>query len=147
VEKDSLISVKIPAGVEDEMRLRVSDEGDAGKFGGSRGDLYVLIHIKNNTNFERKGSDLYSKLKISYPRAVFGGQIDVDTLEGKKKVNIPAGVQSGHQIRIRGEGIPEIRSKVRGDIYFEIYIDIPKALKQKEKELLKEYAKLTGEII
>ncbi len=147
IDKDSYITVKIPAGVDDEMRLRVSEEGDAGKHGGPRGDLYVLIHIKNDTNFERKSNDLYGKLKISFPRAVFGGQIDVDTLEGIKKVNIPSGVQSAHQIRLKNEGIPDIRTKIRGDIYYEIVIDVPKILKPKEKEALKEYAKVAGEII
>jgi molecular chaperone DnaJ len=147
VDKDATITVKIPAGVDDEMRLRVSDEGDAGKNGGPRGDLYVLIHIKNNSIFERRNTDLYGRLKISFPRAVFGGQIDVDSLEGIKKINIPSGVQSGHQIRLRGEGIPDIRSKVRGDIYYEVTIDVPKNLKAKEKDLLKDYAKASGEII
>jgi molecular chaperone DnaJ len=144
-EKDSFINVKIPAGVDDGVRLRVSDEGDSGRNGGPRGDLYVLIHIRNNTSFERRGTDLYGKLKISFPRAVFGGQIEVESLDGSKRVSIPSGVQSGHQIRLKNEGIPEIRSKVRGDIYYEVTIDVPKTLKQKEKEILKEYGKLMGE--
>lgn len=147
VEKENMITVKIPAGVEDEMRLRVTGEGDAGRFKGPRGDLYVLIHIKNNTEFERQGTDLYGKMKISFPRAVFGGQVDVETLDGRKKVNIPSGVQSAHQIRLRGEGLPDIRSKERGDIYFEVVIDVPKNLKAKDRDLLKEYMKSTGEEI
>lgn len=146
-DKDSFITVKIPAGVDDGMRLRVSDEGDAGRLGGPRGDLYVMIHLKNNTDFERRTTDLYSKLKISFPRAVFGGTIEVETLEGKKKLNIPSGIQSGHQIRMKGEGIPDIRSRVRGDIYYEVVIDVPKNLKQKDKDLLKEYAKSIGEVL
>jgi molecular chaperone DnaJ len=145
VEKDTLITVKIPAGVEDGMRLRVSEEGDSGKYGGSRGDLYVLIHIQNNTSFERNGPNLYGKLKVSFPRAVFGGQIEVEALDGKKKINIPTGIQSGHQIRMRGEGIPDIRTKMRGDVYYEVTIDVPKNLKAKEKELLKDYAHAIGE--
>ena len=146
-EKDSFITVKVPAGVDDGVRLRVSDEGDAGRNGGPRGDLYVLIHIKNNTIFERRGTDLYGKFKISFPKAVFGGQIEVDSLEGKKKISIPSGVQSGHQIRLKNEGIPDIRSKIRGDIYYEVIIDVPKNLKQREKEVLREYGRLTGDII
>ncbi len=146
-EKDSFINVKIPAGVDDGIRLRVPDEGDMGRNGGPRGDLYVLIHIKNDTEFERKGTDLYGRLKISFPRAVFGGQIEVNSLEGNKKVNIPSGVQSGHQIRLKNEGIPDLRSKIRGDLYYEVYIDVPKNLKQKEKEILKEYSRLTGDTI
>lgn len=145
VEKETMITVKIPAGVEDEMRLRVTGEGDAGRFKGPRGDLYVLIHIKNDTDFERQGTDLYGKLKISYPRAVFGGQIDAHTLEGMKKISVPSGVQSAHQIRLRGEGLPDIRSKERGDIYYEVVIDVPKNLKSKDKDILKEYMKSIGE--
>ncbi len=144
-EKDSVINVKIPAGVEDGMRLRVSGEGDVGQNGGPRGDLYVLITVNNDSEFQREGKDLYAKLKISYPRAIFGGKIPVSTIEGEKQINIPAGVQVGHQIRIKGEGMPDIRSKVRGDIYFEIVIDVPKNLSGKAKNLLKDFASETGE--
>lgn len=145
VEKESLITVKIPAGVDDGMRLRVSGEGDAGKSGGPRGDLYVLIHLRNNTQFERDGADLYGKLKISYARAVFGGNIEVETLEGPKKVSIPSGVQPGHKIRLKGDGVPDIHSRSRGDLYYEVTIDVPKNLKPREKDLLKQFAEATGE--
>lgn len=146
-EKDSVITVKIPAGVEDGMRLRVSGEGDVGKNSGPRGDLYVLISVHNNTEFERDGKDLYSKLKVSYPRALFGGKINVETLEGTKSVNIPSGVQVGHQIRLKGEGAPDIRSRVRGDIFYEVVIDVPRNLSAKAKSLMKDYAKELGEDI
>lgn len=145
IEKDEIITVKIPAGVEDGMRLRISGEGDVGNQAGPRGDLYVLIHINNNTAFERDGSNLYGKLKISFPRAVFGGEVPVETLEGTKKIHIPAGVQVGHQIRIRGEGIPDIRTKTRGDIFYQVSIDVPRSVNGQEKRLLKEYAKMVGE--
>lgn len=147
IEKESTLTVKIPGGIEDGTRLRIHSEGDAGKFGGERGDLYVVVHVRNNTPFERRGSDLYGKLKISFPRAVFGGIVEVDTINGKKKVNIPPGVQTGHQIRIRGEGLPDIRTKVRGDIFYEVQIDVPKNPSIKEREILKQYASIIGEII
>ncbi len=146
VEKDVTLTIRIPAGVEDGTRLRVSGEGDAGQFNGSRGDLYVIIHVKNDTNFERRGNDLYGRLNISFPRAVFGGQIEVPTLTGKKKVNLAPGVQSGYQLRLRGEGLPDYRTKIRGDIYYEVHIDVPEHLTSKEKELLREYASLRGEL-
>ncbi len=144
-EKDSVITVKIPAGVEDGMRLRVSGEGDVGKNGGPRGDLYVLIGVRNNTEFERDGKDLHAKLHISYPRAIFGGKIDVKTLEGSKSINIPTGVQVGHQIRLKGDGAPDIRSKVRGDIFYEVVIDVPKNMSAKAKSLLKDFSRELGE--
>jgi molecular chaperone DnaJ len=140
-ERDEIINVKIPAGVDDGMRLRVPGEGDIGKNGGTRGDLYVQIHIKNSTSFEREGGNLYGNLKISYPRAVFGGDIMVDTLEERKKVHIPSGVQVGHQIRLRGEGIPDIHSKIRGDIFYKVSVDVPKSISKNAKNLLKELAK------
>lgn len=139
-ERDEIITIKIPAGVDDGMRLRVSAEGDVGKNDGPRGDLYVIINIKNNTEFERDGANLYSNLKISYPRAVFGGNIKVNTLEGQKTIHISAGVQVGHKIRLRGEGIPDIRSHRRGDIYYTVVVDVPKNLNRDAKRLLKEFA-------
>jgi molecular chaperone DnaJ len=147
VEENVTITIKVPGGIEDGTRLRISGEGDAGKFNGARGDLYVLVHVKNDTPFERKGNDLYGKLKISFPRAVFGGMVEVETLEGKKKLHIPAGIQTGHQIRLRGEGLPDVRTKYRGDIFYEVQIDVPKNPSPREREILRQYASLIGEII
>ena len=147
VEKDSVINVKIPAGVEDGMRLRVSGEGDVGKNGGPRGDLYVMIRVKNDTIFERQGRNVYIELKISYPRAVFGGNVEVKTLDGKKKIHIPAGVQVGHQLRLHGEGIPDVHTKIRGDIFYTIIVDVPKHQSSRERNALKEYAGAIGEEI
>jgi molecular chaperone DnaJ len=146
-DKDSTITVKIPAGVDDGMRLRVAEEGDVGRNGGPRGDLYVLIHIRNNTPFERREGDLFGKLHISYSRAVFGGTVDADAIDGKKKIQLHPGVQSGHIITLHGEGIPDIRTRTRGDLNYEVVIDVPKNLKAKEKELLREFARLQGEIL
>ena len=144
-ERDELISIRIPAGVEDGMKVRISGEGDIGRNGGSRGDLYVLINIKNNTGFERQSNNLLGKLRISYPRAIFGGDVEVETLESKKRVSIPAGVQVGHQIRLRGEGIPDVHTHQRGDIYYEVTIDIPRNLNAQAKKMMKEYAEILGE--
>ncbi len=147
VEKDVNLTIRIPAGIEDGTKMRISGEGDIGEFNGVRGDLYVIVYVKNDTSFERQGSNLYCKLKISFPRAVFGGLLEVETLSGRKKINIPAGVQTGHQIRLKGEGLPDIRTKIRGDILYEIQIDVPKNPSLKEKELLRQYASLIGEYI
>lgn len=145
VEEDVLVTVKIPAGVDDGMRLRVSGEGDLGPNNGIRGDLYVQIHVENQTPFEREGDDLYGELKVSFPRAVFGGDLEVETLDGFKKIHVPAGVQVGHQIRLRGYGLPNVRTKARGDLYLAVSIDVPKRPTSAEKRLLKEYAKQIGE--
>ncbi|MGC8765667.1 MAG: molecular chaperone DnaJ [Brevinematia bacterium] len=147
VEKDVNLTIKVPGGIEDGTKMRIAGEGDAGRFNGVRGDLYVVVHVKNDTPFERDGNNLLGKLKISFPRAVFGGVLEVDTISGKKKINIPAGVQTGYQIRLRGEGLPDVRTGVRGDILYEIHIDVPKNPSMKEKELLRQYASLIGEYI
>ncbi|MFN4217340.1 MAG: DnaJ C-terminal domain-containing protein, partial [Brevinematales bacterium] len=145
VERESVISVRVPAGIDDGMKLRVAGEGDIGRNGGPRGDLYVVIHVRNTTDFRREGADLYGKVYISFPRAVFGGVVDVDTLNGKKKVSIPSGVQSGHMIRLRHEGLPDIRTGERGDLYFEVIVKIPKNPSFREKEIIREYARVIGE--
>jgi molecular chaperone DnaJ len=144
-EKDSEITVRIPAGVQDGQMLLVSGEGNVGKNGGPRGDLYVKLNIHNSTLFERHDDDLFAKLRISYPRAVFGGAMEVDTLEGKRKVSISAGVQPGHRIQLNGEGIPNIDSGRRGSIYYEVVVDIPQNLPARAKNLLKDYADMMGE--
>ncbi|NPV39619.1 MAG: molecular chaperone DnaJ [Brevinematales bacterium] len=145
VERESVISVRVPAGIDDGMKLRVAGEGDIGRNGGPRGDLYVVIHVRNTTDFRREGADLYGKVYISFPRAVFGGVVEVDTLNGKKRISIPAGVQSGHMIRLRHEGLPDIRTGERGDLYFEVIVKIPKNPSFREKEILREYARVIGE--
>ncbi len=101
--------------------------------------------MRNTTDFRREGADLYGKVYISFPRAVFGGVVEVDTLNGKKRISIPAGVQSGHMIRLRHEGLPDIRTGERGDLYFEVIVKIPKNPSFREKEILREYARVIGE--
>lgn len=147
VEEEKVITVRIPAGVDNGKILRIIGEGDVGKNGGPRGNLYVHISINNNTAFERHNDDLYGTLTISYPRAVFGGTVEVETLDGKKLVNIPAGVQVGHKIHLRGFGIPNIETGIRGDIYYTVVIDIPRHISAQAKRLLKEYANSIGENI
>ena len=144
-EKDIEIMVRIPAGVQDGQMLLVNGEGNAGKNGGPRGDLYVKLNIRNNTHFERNADDLFAKLRISFPRAVFGGSMEVDTLEGKRKVNIPAGVQPGHRIQLQGEAIPNLDTGRRGNIYYEVVVDVPQNLPAKAKNMLKDYADITGD--
>ncbi len=141
------IKVKIPAGVENGTRLRVGGEGEGGYQGGPSGDLFVEVRLQEHSNFKRHGKDLYTLQKISYLHALLGGAVDVSTLTGKESLEIPQGVQPGEQIRLSGEGLPTLKSSHRGDIYYEIEIEIPKKLKKEEEEKLREIAKLKGEKI
>ncbi len=141
VVKTVPVSAVVPAGVDDGMKLRVSGEGHAAPFNGLKGDLYLYISIRNDSRFMRDGDTLYSKLPISYTRAVLGGEIELDTLDSKKKIKLPEGVQPGQRIKLDGEGMPNVRNGRRGNIIFEAHIEVPKKVNSKAKELLKEYAK------
>ncbi|MGM0441469.1 MAG: molecular chaperone DnaJ [Elusimicrobiota bacterium] len=134
------ISVKIPAGVKDGMTLRISGEGNAGRHNGPRGDIFVNISVKPHETLQRKGNDLYTKVKITFPEAVFGSSRKIDTLNGKKKVKIPAGIQSGTKLRLKKEGMPSLKGYGKGHLFVEVKIKTPKNLNKKAKEALKEYA-------
>ncbi|MCX8068897.1 MAG: molecular chaperone DnaJ [Thermodesulfovibrionales bacterium] len=141
------LSIKIPAGVDNNSRLRVSGEGDMGNYGGPPGDLYVMITVQEHPIFKREGMDVYSYTPISFPKAVFGGEIEVPTLNGPFKLKIPSGTSSGSEFRLKGKGIPKLGSFHRGDQIVQVYIEVPKKLNDRQKELLREYAKSSGEDI
>ena len=138
--KDKTLKVNIPAGVEDGTRIRLSGEGEAGARGGPAGDLYVFLSVRRHQLFEREGADVHCRVPISMVQATLGGNIEVPTLDGKMaRINIPAGAQGGHQFRLRGKGMPIVRSAQRGDMYIEINVETPTNLTAKQKELLKEF--------
>ena len=139
------ITVKVPAGVHSGVRLRVSDEGEAGLRGGPRGDLYVYIEVKDHPIFKRDGYDIICEVPISFSQAVFGSEVDVPTLKGKVKMKIPAGTQSGKVFRLREKGIPMLRSYGKGDEYVKLYVETPTKLNADQKKLLEEFAKACGE--
>jgi len=142
VRRDKTLKVNIPAGVEDGTRIRLSGEGEAGTRGGPAGDLYVFLSVRRHQLFEREGADVHCRVPISMVQATLGGSIEVPTLDGKMaRINIPAGAQSGHQFRMRGKGMPVVRSAQRGDMYIEIGVETPVNLTAKQKELLKEFEK------
>ena len=142
VRRDKTLKVNIPAGVEDGTRIRLSGEGEAGTRGGPAGDLYVFLSVRRHQLFEREGADVHCRVPISMVQATLGGSIEVPTLDGKMaRINIPAGAQSGHQFRMRGKGMPVVRSTQRGDMYIEIGVETPVNLTAKQKELLKEFEK------
>jgi molecular chaperone DnaJ len=142
VRRDKTLKVNIPAGVEDGTRIRLSGEGEAGTRGGPAGDLYVFLSVRRHGLFEREGADVHCRVPITMVQATLGAGIEVPTLDGKAaRINIPAGAQSGHQFRLRGKGMPIMRSTQRGDMYIEINVETPTSLTAKQKELLKEFEK------
>ena len=142
VTRERMLSVNIPAGVEDGTRIRLSGEGEAGTRGGPAGDLYVFLSVRRNSLFEREGADIHCRVPISMVQATLGSSIDVPTLDGKMaRINIPAGAQGGHQFRLRGKGMPVVRTTQRGDMYIEITVETPTNLTARQKELLKEFEK------
>lgn len=142
VRRDKTLKVAIPAGVEDGTRIRLSGEGEAGQRGGPAGDLYVFLSVRRHQLFEREGADVHCRVPISMVQATLGGSIEVPTLDGKMaRINVPAGAQSGHQFRLRGKGMPIVRSTQHGDMYIEIGVETPVNLTPKQKELLKEFEK------
>ena len=146
VQQDT-VSIVIPAGVEDGNKLRVGGEGSAAPLNGQRGDLYIHINVRNHTPFMREGVHLYAKLPISFTRAVLGGEIEVATLESKKKIKLPEGIQPGQKIKLDGEGLPEVHGSKRGSIFYEASIEVPKHINGKAKEALKSFAAAVGEKI
>jgi molecular chaperone DnaJ len=147
VEGQQSIRVKVPAGIEDGMRLRLSNEGEAGIAGGPPGDLYVVIRIKPHPLFERDGADLHCQVPVSFVQAALGDEIEVPTLDGKVTLKVPAGTQTGKTLRLRGKGMPTLRSSHRGDQLMHIFAEVPTKLSKRQRELLEEFAEETGEEI
>lgn len=136
------VSVKIPAGVDTGSRLRLTNEGEAGRQGGPQGDLYVFIHVETHDFFERDNADVICRMPLSFVQAAIGDTIKVPTLDGEKKLRIPKGTQYGDVFRFNGEGIPSLRSGRRGDQIIQVVIKTPTSLNKKQESLLKEFAKL-----
>ncbi len=132
--------VTIPAGVENGQALPVRERGNAGKNGGPSGDVYVIVRVLGHSIFERQGTDLYCTIPISIVDATLGCKLKVPTLYGIKECDIPEGTQSGATYRFRGNGFPKFRSKIKGDLYVKIEVEVPKKLDKKQKKLLKELA-------
>ncbi|HNR63641.1 MAG TPA: molecular chaperone DnaJ [Thermotogota bacterium] len=139
------IRVKIPAGAEDQMRLRIAGAGNAGVGGGSAGDLYVMIRVQSHPRLKRQGKDIYSEVGVSYIQAILGATIEIETLEGNMPFKLEAGTQPNETIRMRGKGLPDLRSGLLGDHYVKVNVAIPKRVNRKERKLLEEIAALKSE--
>jgi molecular chaperone DnaJ len=140
VMREKNLSVNIPTGVEDGTRIRLSGEGEAGARGGPPGDLYIFLSIKPHPFFQRDGADLYCRVPISMVQAALGGEFTVSTLGGgESRVKVPEGTQSGRQFKIRGKGMPVLRSRDVGDLYIQSVVETPQNLTKRQRELLAEF--------
>lgn len=146
-QQNRKLSVDVPQGIEDGTRIRLANEGEAGLRGGPPGDLYIFVSIKPHQLFQRDGADLYARVPISMTTAALGGEFEVPTLDNARaKVKVPAGTQPGQRVRLKGKGMPVLRSKDVGDLYVQLDIETPQNLSRKQRELLEEFARLeTGE--
>ncbi|HQR90362.1 MAG TPA: molecular chaperone DnaJ [Caulobacter sp.] len=153
VRRERVLSVRIPAGVDDGARIRLSGEGDAGARSGPRGDLYIFLSVIPHELFERDGLDLLCTVPVPMTVAALGGEIDAPCLMGgeecdgtcKIPVKVPEGAQTGKTVRLKGKGMPSLRSRQRGDLVVELFVETPTHLSARQKELLKELAGLCGE--
>ncbi len=146
IEKERSLSVNIPAGVETGTRIRLAGEGEAGMRGGPAGDLYIFIDVENHPIFDREGTHLHCRVPVSMITAAMGGTIEVPTIDGgRSRVKIPAGSQSGRQMRLRGKGIPALRGGNAGDMFIEMAVETPVNLTGRQKELLREFEALSEE--
>jgi molecular chaperone DnaJ len=142
VTKERTLSVNIPAGVEDGTRIRLAGEGEAGLRGGPAGDLYIFLSIQAHEFFQRDGADIFCRVPISMTTAALGGQLDVPTVEGQAtRVKVPEGTETGKQFRLKGKGMPVLRSKVQGDMYIQVDVETPKNLTRRQRDLLEEFQK------
>lgn len=153
VRRERVLSVRIPAGVDDGARIRLAGEGDAGARGGPRGDLYIFLSVTPHELFERDGLDLLCTVPVPMTTAALGGEIEAPCLLGgeacdgqcKVMVQVPEGAQTGKTVRLKGKGMPSLRSRQRGDLVVELFVETPTHLSARQKELMRELAGLCGE--
>jgi molecular chaperone DnaJ len=141
------VSVKVPAGVHDGMALRVQGEGEAGEMGGPSGDLHCYLQVKPHPVFTRHNNDLVCQVPISFTQAALGARFDVPTLNGKEVLEVPSGAQHGEVIKLKGLGLPDLRSGRKGDQLVQVLIEVPKKLTEKQKELLRQFAATEDEAL
>ena len=144
LRREHSVDVKIPAGVDTGIRLRVSSQGEAGVNGGPSGDLFILIEVRSDRRFARKGDDLSTTVDISYVQAALGCEVKIDTFDGAEKLEVPAGTQPGSKLRIRSRGMPRLRGGGSGDMNILVRVSIPKSMSAKERSLLEDIAKETN---
>jgi molecular chaperone DnaJ len=147
VEDQKTLQVRIPAGVDDGSRIKISGSGEAGMRGGPDGDLYVYLTVVPHRVFRRDGLDVMVDVPISFPQAALGGEITVPSLDGEVPLTLAAGTQSGSQYRLRGRGMPSVRGGAKGDELVTVHVVVPSKMSKRERELLEEYARAGGDTI
>lgn len=147
VRRQRKINVKIPPGVDSGSRLRVAREGEAGDQGGPPGDLYIFINVRSHPRFQRNGYDLLLNQDISFAQAVLGAQLEIESLDGKVKLRLPAGTQTGTRFRIEGKGVPRMRSGRRGDLLVRVNVAVPRKVSDRQIQALIEFAEAGGETV
>lgn len=138
IKQDRKVKVKIPAGIEGGMRLRIPGEGEVGYRGTQPGDLYLKVNVEPDPRFRREGNDIYSEEKISFVQAALGDTIKTDTVDGKIELKIPSGTQPGSEFRLKNKGMPKVGGAGRGDQFVKVKVAVPKKLNRKQKKLLEE---------
>ena len=142
IKKSSKITIRVPAGVDSGARLRSTGNGEAGSLGGSAGDLYCVLHVKEHEIFERDGDDLLCEVPISFLQATLGSEIEVPTLDGKARINVPTGTQSGTILRLRDKGVKNIQGYGNGDLHIRVIVEVPTRLNSEQKAKLTEFGEL-----
>lgn len=145
VRRNKKVTVNIPAGIDDGQTISLKGQGSAGANGGPAGDLLVTVAVRESDKFERDGASVLSSVEVSFTQAALGTDLQVDTIDGKVKLTIPEGTQTGTVFRLRGKGIPFLRGSGRGDQYITVNVAVPKNLNSRQKEALREFAKAMGE--
>ncbi len=144
VHEERKVVVTIPAGIDDGQRIALEGQGEAGPRGGPNGDLYVAVKVRAHEQLVRRGTELYHELPITFPQAALGASLSVPTVEGTEEVEVPAGAQSGQEIRLRGKGVPRLRGAGRGDLHVIVNVVVPTKLSKRERELLRELGEASG---
>jgi molecular chaperone DnaJ len=145
VQRKTEIEIRIPAGIEEGMQLRVGAEGDVGDKGAPRGHLYCVIRERQHNVFQRQGPDLITEIPCSFPQLALGDKVELPTLSGKVELSIPAGTQSGKILRLRGQGLPNVNGSGRGDLHVRVFVEVPTKLTDRQKELLAEFGQIDRE--
>jgi molecular chaperone DnaJ len=145
VAAEATVAVEVPAGVSDQMELRITEGGHAGRSNGPAGDLYVTVHVDDDPVFERHGQDVFAILDMPLVQAALGARVEIETLDGTEAIEIEPGTDSGTTVRLRGHGIPNLGRRGRGDLFLTIAVQTPRDLKKDERRLLEELARLRGE--
>ena len=145
IERERMLQIKIPAGVETGNTIRLTGEGELGTHGGPPGDLYVYLTVDDHPIFKREGQDIICDVPVSFVQAALGAEIDVPTLTGSTKIKLAAGTQPGHVIRLKGKGFPHLRGSGAGEQLCRIAVEVPSKLSSKQKELLLEFERQSAE--